>query len=373
MDASRSPSPAAWPGEPAATTPSSPTRRVVLRADATPTIGVGHAMRLLALAQELRGRGIEVHLAGDLDVAWVASAYAEAGVLVHPCPTDPDDLVTLVLDLDARWCVLDRYDLGPRWGVWLRRAGVVVMAMVDGPFSADQDADLYVDQNPGATPRAVGAGQLALAGADYTLFRDDVLALRRPVGDVAVEDVADEEQRPLRVLEVFGGTDPCGAAPVVTPLVLQACSGLAADITVVTPDPTWVAPLAADAPPGVELRASGPVSDLAARAAASDLVVTASGSSVWELMCLGVPLGVVCVIDNQRPGYDMVADADLALGLGDLEMLRRDDDARAAAVSALREAFTDRDVRVERAARAQELLDGRGRARVAEALVSLAR
>ena len=47
--------------------------------------------------------------------------------------------------------------------------------------------------------------------------------------------------------------------------------------------------------------------------------------------------------------------------------------ARAAAVSALREAFTDRDVRVERAARAQELLDGRGRARVAEALVSLAR
>ena len=345
MDASRSPSPAAWPGEPAATTPSSPTRRVVLRADATPTIGVGHAMRLLALAQELRGRGIEVHLAGDLDVAWVASAYAEAGVLVHPCPTDPDDLVTLVLDLDARWCVLDRYDLGPRWGVWLRRAGVVVMAMVDGPFSADQDADLYVDQNPGATPRAVGAGQLALAGADYTLFRDDVL----------------------------GGTDPCGAAPVVTPLVLQACSGLAADITVVTPDRTWVAPLAADAPPGVELRASGPVSDLAARAAASDLVVTASGSSVWELMCLGVPLGVVCVIDNQRPGYDMVADADLALGLGDLEMLRRDDDARAAAVSALREAFTDRDVRVERAARAQELLDGRGRARVAEALVSLAR
>ena len=112
---------------------------------------------------------------------------------------------------------------------------------------------------------------------------------------------------------------------------------------------------------------------LAARAAACDLVVTASGSSVWELMCLGVPLGVVCVIDNQRPGYDMVADADLALGLGDLEMLRRDDDARAAAVSALREAFTDRDVRVERAARAQELLDGRGRARVAEALVSLAR
>ncbi|MDY4395411.1 hypothetical protein SPE26_33195, partial [Bacillus thuringiensis] len=90
MDASRSPSPAAWPGEPAATTPSSHTRRVVLRADATPTIGVGHAMRLLALAQELRGRGIEVHLAGDLDVAWVASAYAEAGVLVHPCPTDPD-------------------------------------------------------------------------------------------------------------------------------------------------------------------------------------------------------------------------------------------------------------------------------------------
>lgn len=347
------------------------TRRVVvLRADATATIGVGHAMRLLALAQELRRRDVAVHLAGDLDVAWVASAYEAAGIGVHPRPTDAAELVDLALRRGAEWCVLDRYDLGAEWGAALRRAGIAVMTMVDGEFSARQDADLYVDQNPGAQPRAVESGRIALAGAAYTLFRDDVLTLRRPAGEQLERNRA---AGPLRVLEVFGGTDPCGAAPVVTPIVLAACAGRSAEVTVVTPDAEWARPLAATAPAGVDLRTCGPISDLAARAADCDVVVTASGSSVWELMCLGVPLAVVCVIDNQRPGYDIVTRDDLAVGLGQLAELRHDEASRRRAVTALRAALGDAEARIERAERAQQMLDGRGRARVADALLALRR
>ena len=370
--------------------PESPAEPVVLlRADATTNIGVGHAMRLLALAQEIRRRGHRVVIAGDLDVAWVAAAYAEAGIERLPAPSSPDELVRLARAEGATHCVLDRYDLTAEWGATLRAAGVSVMAMVDGEFSAHQDADLYIDQNPGATPRPVDAGRLALAGASYTLFRDDVLALRRDArvrtGVTASDpDPAVGAASPVRVLAVFGGTDPMGAAPVVTPLVVDALASLragnedrhptdVAHITVVTPDAGWADALRAAAPSGVEIAATGPVTDLARRAAASDLVVTASGSSVWELMCLGVPLAVVCVVDNQRPGYDVVVEDDLALGLGSLDALRSDEAARAAAVAGLTTTLQDTGVRTRRAARAQALLDGRGRERVADALLSLDR
>lgn len=294
---------------------------VLLRADATHAVGVGHAMRLLALSQEFLLRGHRVHLAGDLDVPWVRAAYETAGVVLHPRPDEPAAFVALARQLEAGAVVLDRYDLGPDWGRACRDAGLATAAMVDGAFGADQDADLYVDQNPGAIPRAVAPGQRAVAGAAYTLFRDDVLTHRRAVPPGEKTDV-DPQREPLTVLAVFGGTDPMGAAPVITPLLLE--TGVAMDLTVLSPDQGW-GEVASRLPtgPGQTLRVVPPVSDLARRAATCDIVITASGSSVWELLCLGVPIGVVCVIDNQAPGYDMVVAEGLAAGVGRLEALDR--------------------------------------------------
>lgn len=351
------------------TAPSRVTYRstVLLRADATPDVGVGHAMRLLALAQELRSRDVDVHLAGHLEIPWVATAYEAAGVMLHPTPQGPADLVTLTDELDARAIVLDGYDLPPALGRALRAHGVPVVAFVDDTFGASQDADLYVDQNPGTTPRPVTPGQQALAGAPFTLFRDDVLAARRaPTPGAAGLGTGHE---PIDVLAVFGGTDPLGAAPVVVPLILA--TGLPVHLTVVSGDDTWAEALRRELAPDQRLDVVGPVTDLARRAAASDLVVTASGSTVWELLCVGAPLAVVCVIDNQTPGYEMVLRDDLAAGLGHLEALRHDTDARTRAVVALREALVDPDARAARVHRGQALLDGAGRARVADAVLSL--
>lgn len=346
---------------------------VLLRADATPTIGVGHAMRLLALSQEILARGGAVHLAGRLDIPWVERAYREAGVQLHPCPDAPGDLVALARRLGVTHGVLDGYELGAEWGQALRAADIPVMAMIDGDFSADQEADLYVDQNPGSLPRPVEPGRISLAGADYTLFRDDVLNLRVPASPQegstysTSTDCPDADNRPLRVLMVFGGTDPLGAAPVLAPLVLE--TGVPVDVTVISAHDAWSRSVAVT--DGQRLTVIPPVTDLASRARASDLVVTASGSSVWELLCLGVPIAVVCVIDNQTPGYDMTVSEGLAAGLGHLRALVDDPGARRAAVETLTRTLTSTELRADRAARGQALLDGRGRERVADALLAL--
>lgn len=326
-------------------------------------------MRCLALAQEVQARAGTVVLAGELAVPWVAQAYAEAGITVVAPPTTPPELVTVAALVDADAVLLDGYDIAGEYGAALQSARYRVGAMVDDSFGAHQVADLYIDQNPGSRPRLVKGNARALAGADYTLFRNDVLAARR------FRSASDRTQRsrPARVLAVFGGTDPLGAAPIMTPLILESAARTSTPVVldVVTQDNNLQAALAEVTPPGSSVTVFSAVTDLAARAADADLVVTASGSTVWELLCIGVPTAVVCVVDNQSPGYDFATAGDYVAGLGHLASLRTDPKARSVAVAALDEALSDDAARNRRAQRGLVLMDGRGRARVANALLPL--
>ena len=106
------------------------------------------------------------------------------------------------------------------------------------------------------------------------------------------------------MLVVMGGTDPLG----VTGAVLDALAATGSELAVTAiaqPDgrdelARRVAGYALD----VEL--VPPRADLTALMLEQDLVVSAAGTSVWELCCLGVPAALVCVADNQEAGYRRV-------------------------------------------------------------------
>ncbi|WP_265447743.1 PseG/SpsG family protein [Flexivirga meconopsidis] len=337
------------------TAPATP--RVGLRCDAGARIGVGHAVRSLALGEELRNRGHQVTVWGDLaDVPWLETLVTRARFDRMPAATTGPALAEQARSAGFDTVVLDGYQLPADAGTALRAAGATVLAMVDGEFGGGQEADLYVDQNLGSTPHAGGpAGSVALAGADYALFRDSVLNRRRAPVDVG-------EIR--SVLAVFGGTDPMGAAPLVIPALLA--TGAPLEVTVVAGNPGIAARLRALTPgPGQTVRTVPPDPDLAARAAAADLAITASGSSVWELLTIGVPTAVVCVADNQELGYRQALDAGVATGLGRLWQF---DAARA--TGALRALIDDPSAAAALASRGQRLFDGRGRQRVADALTA---
>ena len=333
---------------------------VVLRCDAHPSFGVGHVVRCLALAQELIARGARVTLLGGLgEIGWLGLLVDEAGIEVVRPADDLTAVVAQVGELGADAVVIDGYHLAPDLGARLRADGVVVLAMVDGSFGAGQEADVYVDQNLRATPHIGGpAGSVALAGLDHALFRDSVLDRRRTTVPAPHD--------PPRLLAVFGGTDPYDAAVTVIPLVLA--TGAPVHVTVVAAREE-VRTTLADLPtaPGQHVEVIDPVPDLAALAVTCDAAVSASGSSVWELLCLGVPTGVVCVVDNQRLGYEMTLAEHVVVPVGVLDDLRA-----GAGTPGLTALLTDAAARTELAGRGQALVDGRGRERVADALLARA-
>lgn len=349
---------------------------VGFRCDATPSNGVGHLIRCIALAEELVERSVTVLFLGDYaGLPWAQRQLQIRGMNVLAAESDPLALAAQSADLGLDAVVLDGYDLDPGCGEALRRAGLSVLALVDGSFGAGQQADLYLDQNLDAqTLPGLREGATMLAGIEYALLRDSVRTLRPPTPRPLPRRDGDQECGPagrgVSVLAVFGGTDPYDAVLVLVPLLLE--TGVPQSIRAVTGKPA-----VADAlrelrrSSGQRLEVIAPVDDLAALATQCDLVVSASGTSVWELLCLGVPTAALCVTANQEVGYRQVVSREIVGPLGRLDGLRQDPVARAAAGTVLAELLTSESLRMRHAARGLSLVDGRGRERVADTLLNL--
>jgi spore coat polysaccharide biosynthesis predicted glycosyltransferase SpsG len=334
------------------------TLTVGVRCDAGAQRGVGHLVRCVALAEELTGRGVAVKFLSDLGgLPWAEQQLTRRGLPWHPAPYDPVALIAACdrLALDA--LVVDSYTLPPEHSDAVRRTGRTVLAIVDGDFRG-QIADIYVDQNLDAVLTTDDA--LGLAGLDYALLRSSVRRLRPLEAPVYPRH---SPSRTPKVVAFFGGTDAYRAAPQIAALL--TATGVSLDATVVAADESLRADLlAVDAGPGQHFEIISPTDDLPELLAGADLAVSASGTSTWELLCLGLASALVWVVDNQILGYERTIVHGFAAGLGQLGHFT------GASVNVLRELLTQPGSRAALATRAWSAVDGRGVERVADALLT---
>jgi spore coat polysaccharide biosynthesis predicted glycosyltransferase SpsG len=222
---------------------------------------------------------------------------------------------------------------------------------------------VFVDQNLGSEldQPVLPEGAIRLAGLDYVMLRDEILTLR------PTEPPAPRRHGVPRVFAFFGGTDAYGAGPHVTAAL--AATGVPFEAVVVAPDENLAeAVTAVPLGAGQRVEVIGPTSQLARAVVDADLVVSASGTSTWELLCLGATAGLVCVVDNQEMGYERAVATGAAVGVGVLSDLKEDP---AAAAAVLRPLLADPVERARIAEAGWKLVDGQGRVRVADALFHL--
>lgn len=331
---------------------------VGIRCDAGARTGVGHLMRCVALAEELVGRGVAVKFLSDLgDVPWAWAQLEQRDLPWHPPPFDQVGLVATTERLGLDAVVFDSYTLPPQHSAAVRATGRTVLAIVDGDLRG-QSADIFVDQNLDATIHADDA--IGLAGLDYALLRHSVRQFR-PL-DAPVHPMS----RTPKVVAFFGGTDAYRAAPQIAALLAE--TGVPFDATVIAADDSLRRDLLAiPAGPDRRFEIIAPTDDLPELLAGADLVISASGTSTWELLCLGRAAALVWVVDNQIQGYERTVANGYAAGLGRLGFLAED------AVGVLRDLLTSPGSRAALAARAWSAVDGRGAERVADVLLAKVR
>ena len=359
--------------------------RVLVLCDGGGPIGVGHVIRSLALAEASVAAGHSVVVAGHFEGSFVQGQLAEAPVevvqLAAPMADgDLQPIIDLVRRLRPDVLHVDSYEapglLGelvespgvqPGFGILAlggEAAGNVVLSnMEDGSFGR-RPADVVIDPTIGAelSPRPDDGSTLLLRGSRYTPIRQRVLDARRSGQADTAHDAAARS-----VLVVMGGTDPVGLAPVAVRLL--AGTGLALDVTVIAVGEIAERVRAAARGSSLSLSVLAPVDDLAALMVRQDLVVSAAGTSVWELCCIGVPMALVWAVDNQREGYDRVVAAGAAVGLGGPELggpeLGGDGSVRdEASVGLLRTALTDSRARADMVLAGRQVVDGLGAWRV---------
>jgi spore coat polysaccharide biosynthesis predicted glycosyltransferase SpsG len=218
------------------------------------------------------------------------------------------------------------------------RAGVVI-AIDD--LVRDLVADLVVDPSPGAEPAVHNRATKVLAGAPYALLHPPAV---EPVGlDAAIG----------RVLVTTGAADIAGAGCRLAASVLETLPDAHVRL-VVGP---WGS---GEVPAGVvAVHARG---GLHAEMAAADLVVTAGGVAMLEACALGRPTIAVVLADNQRQAVAGLEAAG-AIAVATVESIA--DVAQALAGDPTR--------RSTMASIARTTIDGKGAARVADAIEELIR
>ncbi|HSO33851.1 MAG TPA: UDP-2,4-diacetamido-2,4,6-trideoxy-beta-L-altropyranose hydrolase, partial [Labilithrix sp.] len=267
---------------------------LLVRADASATIGLGHVMRCLALAEAwLEGGGAVTFAMSEVPDALV-SRIERAGARVARVAA-PEDAARLARELGARFAVVDGYHLGAAHQDALAGAGTRLLVVDDAGETATAAAALVLNQNAHASPSlygTLGSGPELLLGLGYVLLRREF----RASGAAPPARITPELAR--RVLVTFGGADTAQ----LTPRALEALAPLdGLDVLVLAgaanPHASELRPPAgARATVRIEIDAS----DMAEKMRWADLALIAAGSTSWELAACGVPMIAVVAADNQR-------------------------------------------------------------------------
>jgi spore coat polysaccharide biosynthesis predicted glycosyltransferase SpsG/RimJ/RimL family protein N-acetyltransferase len=325
---------------------------VVIRCDASPEGGVGHLVRAISVAGAARDAGHTVALAGSIGSALAHELVDVAGLEVVDAK---DHLGVLAAEQGASVVHVDDYDVPEDAVASVHASGALLSSMEDGTFGR-RPADVVVDSTVRAelTGRPDDGSGAVLLGIAYAPMRADVRAARARRAAAAREPGA-----AVDVLIVMGGTDATGAAATIAS-VCRAAAGVGR-VTVVAPGQHWDA-VRNEAGDDVELVVPAP--DFLERAVDADLVVSAAGTTSWELACIGVPSVLVAVVENQRAGLEAAVAEGVARGLGTLEEVRAD---RAAAVARVEAAVAALRAGDSWAPAGLATVDGRGAERIVAA------
>lgn len=335
---------------------------VLFRCDGSPEIGLGHIVRCLALADELRdAHGYPIAFAmrkGPLGIKMVEEkgyrviALQESGQYFDY----GNWLIECVKEVAARVIVLDVRDGLTREAVKeLRNKGILIVT-IDDSDDKRLEADLaFYPPVPQvqSTDWAGFTGQL-YAGWEWVVLRRE-FAYRPP---------RIPHNHPV-ILVTMGGSDPAG----LTLKTVEALDPLDEDFeTVVVLGPSFCHGHALN---NLLLRARRrfnlrqDVTDMPGLMAQADLAVVSFGVTAYELLAMSVPAIHVCLTADHSESASAFVEAGVALNLGVYG-----DSTPGALARSVRSLLEQNELRILMSRRASGLIDGGGAARIADLIAT---
>jgi UDP-2,4-diacetamido-2,4,6-trideoxy-beta-L-altropyranose hydrolase len=286
------------PGSPSSRSPLS--HSLLFRADASVSIGTGHVMRCLALAQAWQDAGGRAMFAMAEATPAVVERLQREGVEIKRLKAEPgsvddaQETIGLARSEPAAWVVVDGYCFGTDYQLALTDAGLRVLFIDDNGHAARYVADIVLNQNIHAEESFYKDREKStrlLLGTKYALLRREFVSPKhtREISPVA-----------RKLLVSLGGSDPDNVTRRVMEAIEQV---LVANLQVVVvaggsnPHGAEIAKLVANS--SHSCRVLSNVANMQEVMSWADLAISAAGTTCWECCALGLPAVLVVVADNQ--------------------------------------------------------------------------
>jgi UDP-2,4-diacetamido-2,4,6-trideoxy-beta-L-altropyranose hydrolase len=282
---------------------------IVFRVDSSSQMGVGHLMRCMTLADELKKKNHQVtfvcrELTGNL------TSLINYPMLILPkddgfqskdvylnwlgATQEQDAKQTIkVIPIDIDILVVDSYSLDEKWHRQLRTYAQKIV-VIDDLADREFDCDILLNQNLGSQKEdyqdKVPIGCRLLLGCDYTLLRLEFVTLR-----VQALKKRRNTTEIKNILISMGGSDKNN----ITYDVLQQIDG-DFNIVVVLGSASIHQEMIKDYVQDKNIEVIVNSKNMAELMLKADLAIGAGGATSWERCCLGLPTLLYVLSENQR-------------------------------------------------------------------------
>ena len=361
-------------------------KQIIFRADSNHSIGMGHVMRCLSIADAAMSVGCEVQfiISDDTVSDLIQERGYKAIVLNSDYKSMELELKLWPKDLRVDYLIVDSYYVTKHYLLELKHrvnATGGKLVYIDDVLSFPYPVDILIDYGVYSDEIAYHTlykGEREeprfILGVLYTPLRAMFRRIAPRIQPVDVKNVlvstggSDELHLSLAIVYELIGTEPSIRFDRFYHILLGTMN----------PDKEEIKKIASETD-NIFLYEN--VTDMKSLIESCDLAVSAAGSTLYEIAVCGVPLITYSIADNQIPGAESFERLGLAVNVGDLRDLSSADpnlvmsgSLDTAAVHRIIEAVEnlsfDYDRRMAMGARLQEMIDGFGADRMVQEILS---
>lgn len=276
--------------------------KILIRADADKTIGTGHVMRCIAIAQELRLHGCTIHFILASSTASVIHRIESEGFFTHKIRVTPGTEADADLtgdfagSLGASWIVIDGYTFDGKYQNFLKSRGFSLLCIDDYGHAGEYFSDIILNPNIYAgdiTAYPARPEIRCLLGPRYALIRREIRAWK---------DTREQgPHSPFRILVTLGGSDPDNhTLEIISALEKLPEDSISVRIIIGGSNPHVSKISEHIKSSGRQMTVLHDIRDMGEQYAWADIAITSAGSTTSELAYFGVPMVAVVIADNQE-------------------------------------------------------------------------
>lgn len=357
---------------------------VFFRADANKTIGMGHIMRCLSIADAFHSLGHEVNFVVADD--GISSLIKQRGYKVIVLNSDykvmDDELECWPQDLHPDLIIVDSYYVTESYLKAIRfqmKNSGGKLVYIDDIYTFPYPVDILVDYNAYAT-ETIYHDLFTGSKEPVMILGPTYVPLRTMFRDIPKREQAERVQN---ILISTGGSDELHLSLAILSYLVNQRQMVKEEqkyhflLGAMNTDKETICTLA-EGMDYIVLHEN--VSEMRSLIEGMDLAISAAGSTLYEICVCGVPLITFSMSDNQIPGAGAFENLDLAINVGDLRNFATVDSTTVMSGSldssavekimiATRRLTEDFEKRCKMGSKMQELIDGFGADRTVQKIL----